>query len=129
MQVSVASLLVAMLSLGFGFVQFTRHPEVDQSAVTSTTIDDQTLAAASLIAPSGASSAAEVGASLPTNSRRDIQHAVRVLEPNYTIQSGDTLNGIAAQFHTTAERIQAWNDLSNPRALRVGTKLVIPPAF
>jgi LysM repeat protein len=59
--------------------------------------------------------------------RREIQSTTRVLEPTYTVQPGDTLNRIAARFDTTVERIQALNDLSDPRALRVGTKLVIPP--
>jgi LysM repeat protein len=56
-----------------------------------------------------------------------VQRSVKVLEPTYTIQAGDTLNRIAARFDTTVERIQAWNDLPDPRALRVGAKLVIPP--
>ena len=49
------------------------------------------------------------------------------MEPNYTIEAGDTLGRIAVRFNTTVERIQALNNLADPRALRIGTKLVIPP--
>ena len=43
------------------------------------------------------------------------------------VAGGDTLGQIAVRFNTTVERIQALNNLADPRALRIGTKLVIPP--
>jgi LysM repeat protein len=58
---------------------------------------------------------------------REIQASARVIEPNYTIEAGDTLGRIAVRFNTTVERIQAWNNLADPRTLRIGAKLVIPP--
>jgi len=58
---------------------------------------------------------------------REIRATANVIEPNYTVIGGDTLNGIAARFNTTVERIQALNNLADPRTLRIGTKLVIPP--
>jgi len=58
---------------------------------------------------------------------RGIQSSVRVLQPNYTVAAGDTLGQIAARFSTSVERVQALNNLADPRALRIGTKLVIPP--
>ena len=33
------------------------------------------------------------------------------------------------RFNTTVERIQALNNLADPRALRIGAQLVIPPPF
>jgi LysM repeat protein len=63
----------------------------------------------------------------PAAASRGIQASAKVLQANYTIASGDTLVKIAQRFNTTAERIQAFNNLSDPRALRIGTKLVIPP--
>ena len=74
---------------------------------------------ASLTLPPPANGASATG--------REIQASTRVLEPNYTIEAGDTLGRIAARFNTTVERIQAFNNLPDPRALRIGAKLVIPP--
>ncbi len=64
---------------------------------------------------------------LTADGARQIQSAAKVLDPNYTIAAGDTLNQIALRFNTSAARVQAFNDLADPRALRIGTKLVIPP--
>jgi LysM repeat protein len=65
----------------------------------------------------------------PADTTKPIQASAKVLEANYTIAAGDTLVRIAQRFNTTVERIQAFNasDLADPRALRIGTKLVIPP--
>jgi LysM repeat protein len=62
----------------------------------------------------------------PEAVRREIQASVRVLEPTYTVEAGDTLARIAARYNTTAERIQALNNLPDPRTLRIGARLVIP---
>jgi membrane-bound lytic murein transglycosylase D len=43
----------------------------------------------------------------------------------YTVKRGDTLSDIANLFNTTVSRLMAWNDVSNPRKLRVGDKLRI----
>ena len=82
-------------------------------------------AAAAQIFANPNSSTAAPAADVP----REIQATARVIQPSYTVQSGDTLGKIATQFNTTAERIQALNNLADPRALRIGTKLVIPPPF
>ena len=44
----------------------------------------------------------------------------------YTVQSGDTLSGIAAKFHTTVAAISKLNNISDPRKLHVGQVLKIP---
>jgi LysM repeat protein len=44
----------------------------------------------------------------------------------YIVQSGDTLSGIAARFHTTVAAIERLNNNVDPRLLRVGQKLKIP---
>jgi LysM repeat protein len=43
-----------------------------------------------------------------------------------TVQRGDTLSGIAAQFGTTVPAIMAANNLSNPNLIYAGQKLCIP---
>ena len=60
---------------------------------------------------------------------RAIRATASIIEPNYTVVGGDTLNGIALRFNTSVERIQALNNLADPRALRIGSRLVIPPPF
>lgn len=42
----------------------------------------------------------------------------------YTVRKGDTLAKIAAQFHTTVDKLKSWNHLSSTR-LVVGKKLII----
>jgi len=44
----------------------------------------------------------------------------------YKVQSGDTLSGIAAHFHTTVTAIANLNHISDPAKLRVGQILLIP---
>ena len=43
----------------------------------------------------------------------------------YTIQSGDTLETVAAQFATTTEKLLALNPTIDPHALRIGQKIRI----
>jgi len=45
----------------------------------------------------------------------------------YTVEPGDTLSTIAAQFNLKKETLMAENNLWNPNSLRVGTKIKILP--
>jgi LysM repeat protein len=127
--VAYASVLIALLSLGFAVFQVLHRPDASAASQSAAT-EDQTLAASAIPSGSaalGATGPGSAGASGLVPASLQVQRSVKVLEPSYTIQAGDTLNRIAARFDTTVERIQAWNDLPDPRALRVGAKLVIPP--
>jgi LysM repeat protein len=44
----------------------------------------------------------------------------------YTIQTGDTLAGIASEFNSTVEAIIEENKLDDPNAIFVGQQLIIP---
>ena len=43
----------------------------------------------------------------------------------YVVQSGDTLDAIAAMFRTTVQALMEANDISNPKELRAGQELII----
>lgn len=55
-----------------------------------------------------------------------VRAAVRVLEPTYTVQPGDTLASLAQRFNTTVDLLQAINNLPDRDSLQVGQKLIIP---
>ena len=86
---------------------------------------DQAPAMTALSISNGAAPAAVVS-NPPAPAPREVQAAVRVIEPTYTVEAGDTLARIAARYNTTAERIQALNNLPDPRTLRIGARLIIP---
>lgn len=44
----------------------------------------------------------------------------------YTVQTGDTLSGLADRFDTTVDEIVAANGLTDPNALQPGQTLIIP---
>jgi LysM repeat protein len=134
LSVAAISILIAFLGLGFGLLQMMNRGDAALSPLA--------LAQADLAVPTSTTavlSAAAVGGSAPivaapdslapasSASPRAIQTTAKVLEPDYTIAAGDTLVKIAQRYNTTVERIQAFNNLSDPRALRIGARLVIPP--
>ena len=127
------SVLVALLGLGFGLLQMINRPDTTAALLAVPQAEATAVAGAALAADtSGAGIQAAAVASGPLqlaaiNASRRIQSSVRVLQPNYTVAAGDTLGQIAARFSTSVERVQALNNLADPRALRIGTKLVIPP--
>jgi LysM domain len=131
LSVAALSILVALIGIGFGLLQMITRPEPLPAALGLSQIESPvptatTLSAASIgpglpvVAPASVTMA-------PADVARPIQVNTRVLEPNYTIAAGDTLVQIALRFNTSVDRIQAFNNLADPRALRIGTRLVIPP--
>lgn len=46
----------------------------------------------------------------------------------YTVQSGDTLSGIASRYNTTYTHLAQINDLSNPNMIYVGQRLLVATA-
>lgn len=121
------SILVAFLGLGFGLAQLIARPEpAPQPALL--VVPNAEPAPTAVTAGALTPAAAQPAAAAPDGPRA-IQANATVLEANYTVQSGDTLGQIATRFNTTVERIAALNNLADPRVLRVGAKLVIPPPF
>jgi LysM repeat protein len=132
LSVAAVSVLVALLGLGFGLLQMITRPEPSPSllafgqqepaAATATTLNAAVSGPAVQLGP-----IANAGTAPAVDRPREITATARALDSNYVVASGDTLGQIAARFNTTVERIQALNNLADPRALRIGTKLVIPP--
>ena len=128
LSVAAVSVLVAVLGLGFGLLQTINRPDPNPAQLALSPADPtaaivgNTVAASAIQAdPLAASGAPAVLAP------REIHATAQVIDPNYTVQAGDTLGRIAVQFGTTVERIQAFNNLTDPRGLRIGSRLVIPP--
>lgn len=44
----------------------------------------------------------------------------------YTIQSGNTLSGIAAKFNTTTKKLRAMNNMDKDYVIKVGQKINVP---
>ena len=121
-------LLVAVLGLGFGLLQTINRPDPTAPALLAINPPDPTTVVASTASITQVSPSAPSGSTAPAgDAPREIRTNATVIQPTYTVQSGDTLGQIASRFGTTVERIQALNNLVDPRALRIGTKLVIPP--
>lgn len=48
-----------------------------------------------------------------------------VTQNTYTVQSGDTLSGIALKYGVTVAQLTSWNNISDPNKIYVGQKLVL----
>ena len=46
-------------------------------------------------------------------------------DQTYTVQSGDTLSGIAAKFGTTTSQLVEWNNIADPNKIYVGQVLIV----
>ncbi|MEY8441159.1 LysM peptidoglycan-binding domain-containing protein [Lactobacillaceae bacterium 24-114] len=58
-----------------------------------------------------------------SNSNQSFNTNTPASTSTYTVQSGDTLSGIASQFGTTYEAIASLNNISNPNLIQVGQVL------
>jgi nucleoid-associated protein YgaU len=132
LSVAAVSILVALLGLGFGLLQMISRPDPSPALLAVSQAESPAAATtlnAAAIGPSVQLGTVPSGLGSGEPRPREIQASAKVIEPNYTIEAGDTLVRIADRFNTKPERIQALNNLADPRALRIGAKLVIPPPF
>lgn len=71
----------------------------------------------------------EVNAAPPVGIVTTTQPPTTTSLPNsqtYTVDSGDTLSGIARRYSTTVSMLLALNAFPNPDALAVGQRIVVP---
>jgi LysM repeat protein len=131
LSVAAISFLVALVGLGFGVLQFVNRPEPTQTILAVDTAEPSATSMSALSvassAPPAALTSAAPAAAPAQPAVREVTASVRVIEATYTVEAGDTLARIAARYNTTAERIQALNNLTDPRTLRIGARLIIPP--
>jgi LysM repeat protein len=66
------------------------------------------------------------GAAAPTSGRSTGATTSGAATTTYTVQSGDTLGGIARKFGTTVAELVRVNNITNPDQLIVGQKLTVP---
>lgn len=126
LSLAALSLLVALLGFGFGVVQMLNkaEPGVAQAPISAT---EAAAASAPVMLAASVGSPVSLAMSPVSPAIREIQASAHVIEATYTVESGDTLARIAIRYNTTVERIQAFNNIADARALRIGTRLVIPP--
>lgn len=62
----------------------------------------------------------------PPPTQAPLRVEIAPLEPNYTVEPGDTLGQIARRAGTTVEALQALNRLEDTAVLRVGQRLIVP---
>jgi LysM repeat protein len=140
--------LVALMAVAFGALAITRMgggPGLQPAAVEPG--PTRSPAAVESAAPSPVSSPADTAPASPTlvpSGGKTAEPPAKTQAPptrtpkppatpaggtrstTYTVQSGDTLSGIAADHGTTWQAIAKLNKLEDPRKLRVGQVLEIP---
>jgi LysM repeat protein len=134
--IAAVSMLLALLGTGFGLLQVINRADSGPPMLTIASTEQASLVVpntpAAVVDPGAGTDAAQGSVPAQTTAppaAPGIQSNAHVLQPNYTVEAGDTLGLIAARFNTSVERIQALNNLADPRTLRIGQKLVVPPAF
>jgi nucleoid-associated protein YgaU len=129
LSIAAVSILVAVLAVGFGLLQTLNHGDANPALLAvGQNNNEPAVVSGALVSTAGVQAGGSANpAPTPTEVRREIQSTAKVLEPGYTVEAGDTLGRIAVRFGTSVERIQALNNLSDPKTLRIGAKLVVPP--
>ena len=121
---AVAAVLVVLL-LGNAFGLLGRAPASTPSPTPSTSAT-ATQTTAPTPSPSPPSPTA-VPTAVPTPAPTAAPTATPAPTPRtYVVQKNDTLNAIAAKFHTTAQAIAAANGIKVSDTLNVGQVLIIP---
>ncbi len=93
--------------------------------VTETPAAEEAAPAARTVAVEPA--AAEEAAAAVAAALEEPEVPAQPLDQIYVVVAGDVLSRIAQRFAVTVEAIAAYNELSNPNALRIGQELRIPP--
>ena len=79
-----------------------------------------------VVAPKPAVTPTPTPTPTPTVTPSPSPTATAAAEQTYKVVSGDTLNAIAAKFGVSATLLQTYNNITDPRLLRIGQVLKIP---
>ena len=126
--VAIPIIFAVLMLTSFSVLQDTGDaaPEAAPAAVAVTeTPAAQAAGAARPVAVAPA--AAEEAAAAVAAALEEPEVPAQPLDRIYVVVAGDVLSRIAQRFAVTVEAIAAYNELSNPNALRIGQELRIPP--
>jgi LysM repeat protein len=118
-----AGILTALLG-AFAAVRIMADHSAQTEASPPDSLDTST-AAVEAVSPSVAQPARETSP-VQQLASRPVRFSAKPIEPSYTVQAGDSLSAIAQRSNTTADAIQAINNLPDRSVLSVGQRLVIP---
>lgn len=133
------ALLVGLMVVAFVVLVIARTTAPSQAP--SATPDSSVISVASPVprvtpspaaSPTGPASASPAPGGSPTPSGSVGVTPAATVSPTpsvgrrYTVQSGDTLSGIAARFGSTVKAIAEANGITDPGLIRVGQVLIIP---
>jgi len=140
--------LVALMVVAFGAIAVTRlgsgGPSIDPAVgVDGGSPNASVVASPTAVAPTTAASTPDTGptrtlvpsdvgpTAAPTPAPTPTPRATPTARPSrapttYTVQSGDTLSGIASEHGTTWQVLAELNKISDPRRLRVGQVIKLP---
>lgn len=76
--------------------------------------------------PATSSSSSSTSSSAPSDSGSSAPSSVPAGGAEYTIQSGDTLGKVAAQFGVSLDKLLSANPGVQPRYLKVGQTIIVP---
>lgn len=117
--IAVGVLVVGLLVLGSAFRLFGGAPAANASPTPSASPSASPIASPSAVESTSAGASASTAASAPAAGTPTPS------QQTYVVKEGDTLNGIALQFGTTAQAIRAANGLTSDN-INPGQVLVIP---
>ncbi len=62
---------------------------------------------------------------LPTSTTAKVSAGERVVTKTHRVRRGQTLGAIARRYGVSTKELMAWNEISDPRRVRAGQKLVV----
>jgi len=130
---TIAAVAVAVVVLAFvlwqvisvGGQRSSASPALTPTAGTVSRAGSSETGEAAAGAP-GPASADSTPAAEPTPTASEITANVKVLQPNYTVQEGDTLGKIAERSGNSVDTLQGLNKLPDRGKLSIGQKLIVP---
>jgi LysM repeat protein len=102
--------------------------EAGQPSVTRTPVATATVRPSPSVSPSGTPGVSPTPGGTPEATPTPVPSPTPEPSPfvEYTVQPGDSLSSIAAQFGTTADELARINSLADPNSLSVGQTLQVP---